>query len=85
MSYISTVDDRGRIRIPKGLLSKGDKVLIIPVGSRIVVIPIPPKPLEAGRSWLKVKVSRKELGKIVEEEALKEVSRKLSDRDVDRD
>ena len=47
MSYISTVDDKGRIRIPRGLLSKGNKVLVIPAGTRIILISIPPKPLES--------------------------------------
>jgi len=85
MSFIATVDDKGRIRVPKGLLSKGDKVLVIPAGSRIILIPIPPRPIDIGGRWLKTKMDRKRLKEITEEEALKELEKRWRKRDANRE
>ena len=87
MSKVVTVDDRGRIKLPKGLVSPGDKILVITAGSRIILIPIPPRPLEASASWLNVRIDRKAFRRMIEEEALKEVEKKLrrTGRVADRD
>ncbi len=81
MATVVKVDDRGRIKLPRNLVKPREKVLVIPAGSRIIVIPIPPRPLAASSSWLKISIDRKELREIVDEEALKEISEKLERRD----
>ena len=53
MAYVVRADDRGRIKLPRGIVSPGDKILVIPAGRRIVLIKIPPKPVEMSSSWLK--------------------------------
>jgi len=75
-----TVDDMRRIKLPRGMVKPGDKVLVIPAGSRLVLIPIPPRPLEASGGWLKKSVDRGSVRRIVDEAALKEVEVKLSRR-----
>ncbi len=81
MATVVKVDDRGRIKLPRNLVKPREKVLVIPAGSRIVVIPIPPRPLVTSGSWLKISIDRKRLREIVDEEALKEISEKLKRRD----
>ena len=87
MAIVVTVDDRCRVKLPKDMVKPGDKVLVICAGTRIILIPIPPRPIDASGKWIKVKVSRRELKKIIEEEALKEVKEKLERRckHADRD
>ncbi len=80
MAIVAKVDDRGRVKFPRNVLRPREKVLIIPAGSRIVVIPIPPRPLLSSGGWLKEDVDKKALRIMVEEEALVEVSRKLERR-----
>ena len=81
---ILTVDDRRRVKLPKGVVSPGDKVVMLIVGSRIVLIPIPPRPLEASSSWLRSGLSRRELRRLAEEGAVEDVARRLKRRNVNR-
>ena len=80
MAIVVTVDDMRRIKLPRGMVKPGDKVLVIPVGSRLVLIPIPPRPLETSGGWLKETIDRGSVRRIVDELALEEVEVKLSRR-----
>ncbi|MGC8933351.1 MAG: VapB-type antitoxin [Candidatus Methanodesulfokora sp.] len=75
-------DDRGRIKLPKGLISPGDRILVLPVGRRIVLIRMPSKPLEESSSWIKTDKDKKELRTLAESRAIEEVEEKLRRRDL---
>jgi len=80
MAYLVKADDRGRVKLPKGLVSPGDLLLVLPVGRRIVLVKVPPKPVEASASWLKTEKSRGELQALAEAGALEEVEERLRRR-----
>jgi len=67
------VDDRGRIKLSKDIAAPGDRFLVIPVGGRIVLLKISPKPVEASSSWLHTEKDKRELRSIAESQAIKEV------------
>jgi len=77
---VVTVDERGRLTIPKELGVRGTKAIIIPAGSFFVTIPLPTKPHEKACSWLPSNVERKELKAVAEksafENAVKRAKRK---------
>ncbi|MCE4621486.1 MAG: hypothetical protein F7B95_03485 [Desulfurococcales archaeon] len=81
MAIVATVDDRGRVKLPKGIVKPGDRVLIINAGSRLVLIPIPPRPLEFSSGWIKAPIDRRKAKRIADEAALSEVQAKLERRD----
>ena len=58
---IVSVDDRGRLTIPKELGIRGTRAIIIPVGSFFVAIPLPDSPLEAAEGWLETDKTREQL------------------------
>jgi len=80
MAYLVKADDRGRVKLPKGLVSPGDLLLVLPVGRRIVLVKVPPKPVEASSSWLKTEKGRSELRALAEAGALEEVEERLRRR-----
>ena len=80
MSIVSKVDDRGRIKLPKHLVKPGEKLLVIPAGRRIVLIPIPPRPVMASGGWLKIDLGDKKASIIADEEAMREIHEKLRRR-----
>ncbi len=80
MAYVVKVDDRERVKLPKGFVKPGESILVIPAGRRIVLIPIPPRPREASSSWLKTRLGREELRRLAEVRALEELGEKLSRR-----
>jgi len=82
LAYVVKVDDRGRINLPKDITAPGDRFLIIPVGGRIVLLKIPPKPIEASSSWLHTEKDKRELRSIAESQAIKEVEDKLRRKEV---
>ena len=53
MGEVATIEDRHRIRLPKGVARGAKSVVIIDAGSHFFGIPIPPDPLQASASWLK--------------------------------
>jgi virulence-associated protein VagC len=71
--YVVKADDRGRIKLPKDIAAPGDRFLIIPVGGRIILLKIPPKPVEASSSWLHTEKDKRELRFLAESQAIKEV------------
>jgi hypothetical protein len=80
MAYLVKADDRGRVKLPKGMVSPGDLFLVLPVGRRIVLVKVPPKPVEASSSWLKTEKGRGELRALAEAGALEEVEERLRRR-----
>jgi hypothetical protein len=77
LAYVVKADDRGRIKLPKDIVTPGDRFLVIPVGRRIVLLKIPPKPVEASSSWLRTEKDKGELRSLAESQAIKEVEDKL--------
>jgi len=69
---IVSVDDRGRLTIPKELGVRSTRVVIIPAGSFFVTIPLPDSPLQTAGGWLKTDKSRKELKETAEKTASKD-------------
>lgn len=67
---VVTVDDRGRMTIPKELGVKRTRAIIIPAGTFFVTIPLPTKPHEQAGSWLPSKRGRRELKALAEKSAL---------------
>jgi len=81
--YVVKADDRGRIKLPKDIAAPGDRFLIIPVGGGgIVLLKIPPKPVEASSSWLHTEKDKRELRFLAESQAIKEVEDKLRRKEV---
>ncbi|MGC8998529.1 MAG: hypothetical protein ACP5JW_03920 [Candidatus Bathyarchaeia archaeon] len=74
-----TVDDRGRMTIPKEFGIKKTRAIVIPAGSFFITIPLPTKPHEHARSWLPSKRQRKEL-KILAEKSAMESAVKRAER-----
>ena len=68
MSVVS-IDERGRITLPKGIREMGDRAVVISAGSFAVVIPIPRESERIAGGWLKSKKGRKELGLLAERKA----------------
>ena len=58
---IVSVDDRGRMTIPKELGIRSTRAIIIPAGSFFVAIPLPDSPLEAAKGWLDTDRTREQL------------------------
>lgn len=65
MSVVS-VDDRGRLTIPKELGIRRQRVIVIPAGSFFITIPLPEDPLLAGKDWLDTGKTIDELGERAE-------------------
>jgi virulence-associated protein VagC len=80
--YVVKADDKSRIKLPKDIAAPGDRSLIIPVGGKIVLLKIPPKPVEASSSWLHTEKDKRELRSIAESQAIKEVEDKLRRKEV---
>jgi len=63
------VDSQRRIYIPKELLFKAEKAIIVPYGASFLLIPVPEKIIE-----IDVKASTQELKKRAEEKAKEEAT-----------
>ena len=66
---VTKVDDRGRIKLPREMVSPGESVVIIDANSYFLGIPIPSDPLLSSGSWLKEDRGVKELKQIAEDSA----------------
>lgn len=79
MSVVN-VDERGRLTLPKETGVRKTRAVVIPAGSFIVIVPLPPKPSEYAKNWLKTEKERKELKKDAErlgrEDAVKRAKRR---------
>jgi virulence-associated protein VagC len=69
---VVAVDERGRLTIPSEFQVRGTRATLIPAGSFLIVVPIPREPLEASASWLRTKLSKKELKVLAEKAARKD-------------
>lgn len=76
---IVTVDDRGRITLPKETGIRRGKAVIISAGSFYNIIPIPDDPEKYAEGWLDSDKSSGELKKLGEEKA-GEDAKKRADR-----
>ena len=65
MSVVS-VDDRGRLTIPKELGIRGQRAIVIPAGSFFITIPLPEDPLAASKDWLETRKTSHELSESAE-------------------
>ena len=77
---VVTVDERGRMTIPKDLHVKSTKAIIIPAGSFFVTIPLPTKPHEKASSWLPSKLESKELKALAEKSAFENAVKRAKRR-----
>ncbi|GBC68517.1 hypothetical protein HRbin01_00200 [archaeon HR01] len=68
MSVVS-IDERGRVILPKGIREMGERAVVISAGSFAVVIPIPKEPASVAEGWLKSKRGGKELGLVADRRA----------------
>lgn len=68
MSIIK-VDDRGRIILPKRLREGVRRVLLIPAGPFMLLIPLRGEPSEIAEGWLPSEMERTELKEIAEDMA----------------
>ncbi len=66
---VVSVDDRGRITIPKEMGIRNTRVIIIPAGSFLVTIPLPESPQTESEGWLETEKSREELQTLAEKQA----------------
>ena len=60
------VDERGRLTLPKEIGVRKTRAVVIPAGSFIVIIPLPPKPSEYAGNWLNTRKRRSTLKKRAE-------------------
>jgi hypothetical protein len=63
---VVTVDERGRLTIPKELAVRSTSVTLIPAGPFFIVIPIPSTPLESSARWLGTHRTKKSLKALAE-------------------
>ena len=63
---VVSVDDRGRLTIPKELGIRGQRAVIIPAGSFFITIPLPEDSLTASKNWIKTDKTTEELGESAE-------------------
>jgi len=68
---IVTVDERGRMTIPREIGIRKMRAIVIPAGSFFVTIPLPESPEKEARQWLPAKKERKKL-KVLADRAAKE-------------
>jgi len=76
---IVTVDDRGRMTIPKEIGIRKTRAIVIPAGSFFVTIPLPKAPYKEAKEWLTTKKEKKKL-KTLAEKAAKEDAVKRAKR-----
>ena len=74
---ILKVDDRRRIYIPKSVKLESDEVILIPMGSSYLFIPVPKKVVE-----IDIDTDRKSLKKIAEYKARIDALQRLRRREL---
>ena len=79
MSVVS-VDERGRLTIPKELGIRARRAVIIPAGSFFITIPIPEDPLAASKDWLDTKKTTSELDESAEKLAMEDAVKRSKRR-----
>ncbi len=79
MSIVS-VDERGRLTLPKETGVRKTRAVVLPAGSFIVIVPLPPKPSEYAKDWLKTEKTRKKLKEEAEKLAKKDAIKRAKRR-----
>ncbi len=74
------VDERGRLTIPSELQVRNTKATLIPAGPFLIVIPLPKQPLTVSSSWLRTKLTRKELKALAEKQGRKDAVKRARRR-----
>ncbi len=77
---VVSVDERGRLTIPKELAVRSTNVTLIPAGPFFIVIPVPSVPLESCAKWLETKRSRKSLKALAERAARQDAVKRAKRR-----
>ena len=77
---VVVVDERGRLTIPSELHVRDTKATLIPAGPFLIIVPIPSQPLVASSSWLRIKLSNKELKALAEKQARKDAVKRARRR-----
>ncbi|MEM3377940.1 MAG: VapB-type antitoxin [Candidatus Bathyarchaeia archaeon] len=77
---IVTVDERGRMTVPKELGIRKTKAIIISAGSFFVAIPLPKTPQEEAKGWLATSKSRTELKSLAEKAAFEDAVKRAKRR-----
>jgi len=77
---VVSVDDRGRITIPKEMGIRNTRAIIIPAGSFLVTIPLPESSQIESEEWLETEKSREELQALVEKLAEDDATKRAKRR-----
>ncbi len=77
---VVSVDDRGRLTLPKETGIRGGKAIIVSAGSFYNIIPIPEKPEEYAEGWLETEKTNKELKELAEETAKEDAEKRAKRR-----
>ena len=78
---VVVIDERGRFTIPSEMQVRDTKATLIPAGPFMIIIPLPTHPVEASSSWLRTKLSRKELKVLAEKQARKDAVKRATRRE----
>lgn len=82
MSVVS-VDERGRLTLPKNIGVRDTKAVVIPAGSFIVVIPLPRSPSAHAEGWLHTEKGARELKDEAEKAAMMDACERAKRRKPD--
>ncbi len=82
---VVVVDDKGRITLPKRLREGVRKVVLIPAGSHIVLIPLRGEPREIAEGWLRTGKGRGKLKEVAEGRARMDALERAGRRNDRRD
>jgi len=77
---VAKVDDRGRIKLPREIVSPGGSVIIIEADSYFLGIPVPSDPLAFSGSWLRDERDIQELKQAAEETAAEDAQSRAKRR-----
>jgi len=77
---IVTVDERGRMTIPKEIGIRKTRAIIIPAGSFFVTIPLSKTPHEKAADWLDTDKERNRLKTLAEKAAKKDAVKRAKRR-----
>jgi len=77
---VVVIDDRGRLTIPSELHVRDTKATLIPAGPFMIIIPLPPHPVEASGGWLRTKRSINELKSLAETQARRDAVKRAKRR-----
>lgn len=78
---VVSIDDRGRMTFPKETGIRGEKAVLIPMGSTYTIVPIPEEPEKYAGEWLDTERDRRELKELAEETGQKEAEERARRRD----